>query len=209
VIDLGQPEDILWRNIGRITRKNIGTAQKEGVVVREGKEFADAAWELIRDTFRRSSIPFMSREAFKRCIVGLGDGGRLMMAEHHGVPQSYCLFGFSRCCAYAIYGGNVARQHQGAMKLLLWEAIRYFRGLGVKTFDFVGARINPQRGSKQEAINLMKKRFGATLIQGYIWKYPLRPWRAMVYSLGVRMLRGGDIVDQERHKLTGLGATVG
>ena len=43
---------------------------------------------------------------------------------------------------------------------------------------------------------------GAKLIQGYIWKYPLRPLRSLAYSYGVRLLRGGDIVDLERHKLT-------
>src|SRR5205085_169956 len=105
-------------------------------------------------------------------------------------------------CAYAIYAGNIQHQHQGAIKLLQWEAIRNFRNLGVRRFDFVGARINPQKGSKQEAINLMKKRFGATLSEGYIWKYSIRPWRALVYSTSIRLIRGGDIVDQERHKLT-------
>jgi hypothetical protein len=47
----------------------------------------------------------------------------------------------------------------------------------------------------------MKKHLGATLSQGYVWKYSLRPWRAWVYSKSVRVLRGGDIVDQEQHKL--------
>jgi hypothetical protein len=71
----------------------------------------------------------------------------------------------------------------------------------VQQFDFVGARLNPEKGSKQEALNLFKKRFGTTLIQGYMWKYPLRPLKSLVYSYAVRMLRGGDIVDRERHKL--------
>src|SRR5262249_31959954 len=112
-----------------------------------------------------------------------------------------CLFGFSQPCAYAIYAGNISRQHQGANKLLYWEAIRDFHALGVRKFDFLGARVKPSMGSKQEALNETKRRFGATLSEGYMWKYSLRPWRARVYSLGVRMLRGGDIVDQERHKL--------
>jgi hypothetical protein len=39
------------------------------------------------------------------------------------------------------------------------------------------------------------------LVEGYIWKYPIRPLKYAVYSLAVRFLRGGDIVDQEKHKL--------
>lgn len=209
VIDLRQPEDVLWRNVGRITRQNIGTAQKDGVSIREGMEFLEPAYDLIRETFRRSRIAFMHRDAFKRFALGLGEHGKLLTAEYQGVAQSYCLFGFSHPCAYAIYAGNVHHQHQGANKLLYWEAICLFRSLGVQKFDFLGARINPQNGSKQEAINLMKKRFGATLSEGYMWKYSLRSWRAWVYSIGVRLLRGGDIVDQEGHRLKDYRVKVG
>lgn len=201
VIDLGQPEELLWRNIGRIVRQNIRTAQQAGITIREGPELVDAAYALIKETFARSKIPFMSREAFMRFMRGLGEHGKLLTAEYQGHAESFCLFGFSRPCAYAIYAGNVIGQHQGASKLLQWEAIRLFRSAGVRRFDFVGARINPEKGSKQEAINLMKKRLGGTLIQGYMWKYPLHPWRALAYSYAVRIMRGGDIVDQERHKL--------
>jgi hypothetical protein len=209
VIDLRQPEDVLWRNIGRKTRQNIGTAQRSGIAVREGMKFLEVAYDLIRETFRRSKIPFMDRAAFERFVSGLGENAKLLRAEHQGVVQSYCLFAFSSPCAYAIYAGNVPHQHQGANKLLYWEAIRLFRGLGVRTFDFFGARINPHKGSKQEGINLLKILMGATLSQGYMWKYSLRPWRACVYSVGVRALRGGDIVDQESHKLKDFTAKVG
>lgn len=201
VIDLQQSEDVLWRNVSKTSRHNISAAQKDGVSIHEGMEFMDAAYELIRQTFRRSNVNFMSRKSFKKFALALGENGKLLMAEHQGLAHSYSLFAFSAPCAYWIYGGNICQQHQGAMKLLQWQAIRLFRNLGVRKFDFFGARINPQKGSKQERINLMKKHLGATLSEGYLWKYSLRPWRARVYSTGVRVLRGGDIVDQEAYKL--------
>jgi hypothetical protein len=200
-IDLQQPEDILWRNIAKGSRHNINTARKDGVSIRDGMELLNPAYDVIRETFRRSKMGLMSRESFRRCVLALGDNGKLLMAEHQSIPQSYSLFAFSMPCAYWIYGGNIRQQHPGAMKLLQWEAIRFFRSIGIRKLDFYGARINPPKGSKQEGINLMKKHLGATLSEGYIWKYSLRPWRAWVYSVGVRALRGGDIVDQEEHKL--------
>ena len=209
VIDLQQPEDVLWRNVSKTTRHNIGTARRDGVSIREGLEFLDPAYDLIRVTFRRSKIAFMDRDSFKRFALSLGENGKLLMAEYQGLAQSYSLFAFSRPCAYWIYGGNIDHQHQGAMKLLQWEAIRLFRNLGVRKFDFFGARINPEKGSKQEGINLMKKHLGATLSEGYMWKYSLRPWRAWLYSMGVRVLRGGDIVDQEGHKFKDYSPKVG
>lgn len=209
VIDLQQPAEMLWRNISKTTRLNINAAQKDRVSIREGMEFLDSAYDLIRETFSRSKMDFMNRDSFKRFALSLGENGKLLMAEHRGFPQSYCLFAFSTPCAYWIYGGNIQGLHPGAMKLLHWEAIRLFRDLGVQKYDFFGARINPPRGSKQERINQMKKRLGATLAQGFTWKYSLRPWRATVYSLGVRLLRHGDLVDQEEHKMKAYLATIG
>jgi hypothetical protein len=50
---------------------------------------------------------------------------------------------------------------------------------------------------------------GAKLSEGYLWKYSLRPWRASLYSIGVRVLRGGDIVDHEGPRLKGYHVKVG
>jgi hypothetical protein len=206
VIDLQQPEEILWRNVSKTSRQNITAAQKEGVLVREGMEFLDPAYDLIRETFHRSKMSFMSHNSFKRFALSLGENCKLLVAEHQGVAQSYSLFAYSAPSAYWIYGGNIQGQHPGAMKLLQWEAIRLFRTLGVRRYDLFGARIDPPRGSKQEGINKMKKHLGASLSRGYVWKYSLRPSRAWVYSKAVRVLRGGDIVDQEEHKMKDCGA---
>ena len=48
---------------------------------------------------------------------------------------------------------------------------------------------------------MFKQRFGGQPVQGYMWKYSLNPLKYAVYSLAVRLLRGGDIVDIEHHKL--------
>ena len=79
--------------------------------------------------------------------------------------------------------------------------MKSFKASGVRQYDFVGARIDPDKGSKQEAINSFKRRLGGRLRCGYMWKYDLRPLGSLAYSLGVRLLRGGDIVDHERYKL--------
>jgi hypothetical protein len=208
IIDLCQPEDVLWRNINRITRQNIKTALKSGVCIREdGIEHLDAAYRLIVETFQRSELHFMNCESLKRFVLGLGENGKIMVAEYQGILQSCVIYGFSNYCAYAIYGGNRADMVEGANKLLHWEAVRLFKNLGIQCYDFVGARIDPEKGSKEEAINSFKRRLGGKLRQGYMWKYSLRPVKSLAYSLAVRFLRGGDIVDLEHHKMKNLGST--
>lgn len=201
VIDLSESEEVLWGNIQRIQRQNINKAKKKGVSISIGTERLDEAYRLIRDTFKRSKLPFMSFESLKRYVHGLGEHGKLMIADYQGHIQSCVVYAFSDYCAYAVYGGNLARQFPGANKLLHWEAVRLFQKLGVKRYDFYGARINPEKGSKQEAINSFKRRLGGKLIKGYIWKYPLSPLRSAAYTYAVRFLRGGDIIDAERHKM--------
>jgi hypothetical protein len=207
VIDLCQHEDTLWRNIHRITRQNIKTAMKSGVCIREdGIEHLDAAYRLIVETFKRSNLPFMNYDSLKRFVLGLGENGKMIIAENQGVLESCVIYGFSNFCAYAIYGGNKGDMVEGANKLLHWEAVRLFKSLGIQRYDFVGARIDPEKGSKEEAINSFKRRLGGKLRLGYMWKYPLRPVKSLAYSLAVRFLRGGDIVDRERHKMKNFSA---
>jgi hypothetical protein len=201
VIDLAQPEDVLWKNVSCKNRQNINSARKSGVIIRSGRDCLDASYALVRDTFKRSKLPFMNYESFKRYVGGLDEYGKVMVADHQGTVQSSTVYAFSNHCAYAVYGGNLAETRQGTMKLLQWEAIRLFQKLGVKLFDLVGARIDPEPGSKQEAINSFKRRFGATLRQGYMWKYSLHPLKYRLYGLAAHFRSGGDIVDAERHKL--------
>lgn len=202
VIDLGKPEETLWMNIDRITRQNIKSASKSGVRVRDAaEEELDQAYALIRETFKRSDLPFMGVSSFRSFLSGLGEYGKVLVAEHEAMPQSYVVFGYSNYCAYAIYAGNLATQQAGANKLLYWEAIRLFRNLGVRSYDFYGTRINPEKGTKQEALGLFKKRFGAQLKQGYMWKFRFHSLRSLLYQIAVRVRSRGDIVDLEKHKM--------
>jgi len=201
IIDLQPPEEVLWHNIERITRQNIKTAVKKGVEIRTGQEHLKSAYDLIRFTFKRSRLPFMDIDRFESFVKGLGENCIIMKAEHENSAQSYVVFAFSDFCAYAIYAGNVVNQISGANKLLYWEAIKMFKKLGVRKYDFVGTRINPEEGSKQAALATFKRHFGAELIQGFIWKYPLNKLRYSLYCLAARLRSGGDIVDTEKHKM--------
>lgn len=201
IIDLTQPEEVLWNNMHSKHRNVVRNAAKKGVQIRRGLEFADRAFDLVVTTFKRSALPFMDKNTFRRVIDGLGENVEVFVAEHEGKLQACAVVPFSQHSAYYVYGGTIAEPLTGAANLLQWEAIRHFRQLGVRRYDFCGARIKPEPRSKAAGLIMFKERFGAELHQGYMWKIALRPLKAAFYSLGVRWLRGGDIVDHERHKL--------
>jgi hypothetical protein len=202
IIDLHQSEDKLWSGLNTSHRRNIRRALDSGVAVKNGLDQLKIVYQLVRETFKRSSIPFMGYESFSRMVESLGEYIRIFVAEHNGEVQGCTVVPFSQHRAYYVYGGSCPQPVPGANNLLHWHAIQEFKGLGVKHYDFVGTRINPEKGSKQEGIMTFKKRFGAELIQGFMWKYSLNRLPYSVYSMAIRLRRGGDIVDIEKHKFS-------
>jgi hypothetical protein len=201
IIDLQQGEDTLWDNLHSKHRNVIRNALRQGVSIKYGMQYLDTAHALIRDTLKRSRMLFMDIGQFRRLLNGIANNVTISVAEHQGQIQGCAVTPFSNHSAYYLYGGSIPNPLTGAMNLLQWNAIKKFRSLGVKYYDFVGVRINPQKGSKQEGLKMFKERFGGRLVQGYMWKYPIRPFKYSVYSVAVRLAKGGDIVDAERHRL--------
>jgi lipid II:glycine glycyltransferase (peptidoglycan interpeptide bridge formation enzyme) len=180
--DLDQPEDALMKEIHSTFRYNIRRAIRERVEVRVGLEYLDTAYSVVADTLKRSGQPFKSYQEFKNSIRALGQQVRILVA-------------------YTWYCGSRPEPVLGSMHLLHWQAICRFREMGVKRFNFQGVRIDPEKGSKQEGILNFKSRFGGRLVRGYVWKYAFRPLKSAAYTAAIRLLRGADVVDVERHKL--------
>ena len=201
IIDLTQPEETLWNNLSSSHRRKLRLATKSGVKIKTGVEHLKTVYTLVHKTFKRSGLNFMAYDTFERQMMGLSDGVKVFVAEHRGTVQGGMVTPFSECSAYYVYGGSIENPIPGAMNLLHWNAIQIFRNLAVKQYDFVGVRIQPSKGSKQEGLMTFKQRFGGRLIQGYMWKYTFAPWKSVLYRLAMKSLRGGDIVDQECHKL--------
>ena len=201
--DLEQSEEVLLAGIRKTFRQNIRKAASAGIQIKCGMEYLETAYHLVAETLQRSEVKFKSFADFKNKIEAFGDFVKIFVAEHEGVIQGCMVAPFSRHTAYNCYAGSRPKPALGSMHLLHWEAMRKFKEWGVKQFDFQGVRISPQKGSKQEGIMHYKQGFGGQLMQGYLWKFPLRPLKSIAYSVGVRLLMGGDIVDQERKTVVG------
>jgi hypothetical protein len=201
IIDLNQPEAVIWGNIHSKHKNVIRNAMKKNVQILDGLGYADLAYGLVKDTFKRSAISFMAPQDFTRMISGFGEYVKVFVAVYQGNVQGCAVIPFSHHSAYYVYGGSIPETVTGAMNLLQWEAIRFFHNIGVKRYDFCGVRINPERSSKQYGLKMFKERFGPQLHQGYMWKYPIKRLKSSIYSSAVKLLRGGDIVDAERHRL--------
>lgn len=197
IIDLTQSEEALWSNLHQKHRNVIRNAMKKGVEVREGQDQADIAFRLVTETLKRSRMKFMARRPYEKFVNSLKDNIKIFVAYADGVAQGCAIMPYSAASAYYLYGGSSEKPLSGANNFLQWEAMKTFKQLGVRQYDFVGVRINPAEDSKQESLMVYKQRFGGRLLQGYMWKYQLQPLTSAAYSTAVRGLKGGDIVDVE------------
>jgi len=201
IIDLNQPEEVLWKNVHQKHRNVIRNAEKRGVKITEGLQNIGRAYQLIRDTFKRSRMKLMSETAFHKMIKGLGENVKIMVAEYEEKIQACAVIPFSLFRAYYLYGGTSLRPLTGSMNYLQWRSILDLKSMGVRSYDFCGARIEPAEDSKAARLIMYKERFGGKLYGGYIWKYSINPIKSALYNIGVKLLRKGDIVDAEQHKI--------
>ena len=201
IVDLTRGEEALWQGVHSKHRNVIRNAMKNGVSIKTGVEHLDTAYQLTLGSFVRSARPAverrrvearMNREDFRRLVRDLGDHVRVMVAEHEGVAHSAAVMPYSEHSAYYMHGGSIAKPLTGASNLLQWEAMRHFASLGVRRYDFFGARVSPEPGSKAEGILKFKERFGGEFHTGFMWKLPFHRLSYVLYELAAWMRSGGE-----------------
>jgi lipid II:glycine glycyltransferase (peptidoglycan interpeptide bridge formation enzyme) len=206
IVNLELPVERLWTNLHGKHRNVIKKAQDAGVEISEGPQNLQICYELIQSTMRRNQKLSVSLEELERFKDNLAGHASFYVARKDGIPQGAAFIVWNAGhTAYYLHGGTSDSPFGGAMNLLHWRAMTDMQGRGVKEYDFVGARVSPPSGSKLETIQRFKERFGATMRQGYLWKYPLKPMRYAAFRQLARAnswMHGatykGDIIDEER-----------
>ena len=203
MVDLSLDEDALFANLHTKHRNVIKKAEKDGVRVSCGVENRGVCEALIQSTLERQHIGLLSQGM----LEGLSRVKHIdyWVASFEGELQGAAILLWSENrSAYYMFGGSAVKPHAGAMNLLHWSAMKLMKERGVKYYDFVGARINPDEGSKYEGIQRFKSRFGGELKKGYLWKMPLNKFKYKLFCWLVAAKQGrkycGDVIDQERKR---------
>ncbi len=156
--------------------------------------------DILTITMNRSNLPFDKIENFENKLLSIRDIAKIFGVFENNILIACGVFPYSKFAAYYEYGGSLNNNYVGAMNLLHWNAMLYFKKLGVQYYDFVGARINPPKSSKYYSIQKFKQGFSTTLDAGYIWKIRIT-WKYYIYKLNM-LIRSpkGDIIDQEKNR---------
>src|SRR5258706_3699195 len=142
-IDLKPSEEDLMKSFSSKTRYNIRLAIKSGVTVKEDnsdKAF-DKYLELTRETVNRQGF-YAHTEKYHKLMFAIlknTEIAHLMTATYKKeIITTWILFTW-RDFLYYPYGAST-EQHKNVManNLMMWEAIKFGKKLGLKTFDLWG-----------------------------------------------------------------------
>jgi len=142
-IDLTQSEEELMKSFSGKTRYNIRVAQRNGVTVKEdnsNKAF-DKYLELTRETVRRQGF-YAHTEKYHRLmwkILKKAGIAHLLVTSYKGeIITTWILFIWKDFLYYP-YGASTEKyKNVMANNLIMWEAIRFGKKLGLTTFDLWG-----------------------------------------------------------------------
>lgn len=205
LLDLTQSKELLLSSMHQKHRNVIRNISKKDFLIVEND--LQSAYQLFKDTMSRSRMSYPSLEALNKDIL-LNDGSIYCATLwYDDLPQAAVWIKVDNICAYYIYGGTISNPITGAMNYLHWHAIQLMKDKGLLKYNFVGARINPDKNSKIYGIQRFKKRFGSELITGYMWKVIFRrvKYFSYIYLLKIYSIFYGkkfikDIIDQELSK---------
>lgn len=142
-IDLTKSEDELLKTFHPKTRYNIRLAERQGVTVSEDNsdEAFEKYLELTKETSKRQGFYAHTEKYHRLMWKYLKPPGitHLLVAKYKGeIITTWILFVF-RDFLYYPYGASTDKyKNVMANNLMMWEAIRLGRSLGLKTFDLWG-----------------------------------------------------------------------
>lgn len=184
-IDLTKSEDELLKSFHSKTRYNINYAKKQGVEVVEDN--SDRAFEkylkLMRETIERQGF-FAHTENYHRLMWHYlhkslilnhkSPIARLLIAKYKKKIITAWIVFVWRDFLYYPYGASTdTHKNIQSNSLMMWEAIRYGKNLGLKTFDLWGRE-------EGKGFTRFKEGFGPTVVEfSGSWDLPLSP----LYSL--------------------------
>lgn len=183
ILDLTKSEETLLKNMQSKTRYNIHLAQKKGVIVKEDnseKAFKEY-FRLTDETTKRQGFfahtpkyHQIMRDTFKNYSFNVNDfTPHLLLASYQDkVLVAWLLFTLNDTLYYPYGASSSEHREVMASNLMMWEAIKFGKKLGLKKFDMWGAANvkDPKPDNKYYGFHKFKSGYGPKHIE-YVGSY--------------------------------------
>ncbi len=181
LVDLTQSEDFLWGNLNRAARKGINKCTRQGVEVRQIRDYKD-----FQDAFFRP---------YRAAQVGSNQSPSIFEAMfEEDVDQRYAYFvaedAYGETLAtLGVHGfGGVSKEIASslaprareesipAQDVLHWQVLKWAKEHGSNTFDLAGVAPDPS-DPKEEGIRHFKEKWGGRYVEFHRFEKALAPAR--------------------------------
>ena len=168
-------------------RTKVRKAIKLGVTVKTTDNIKEV-YENIKSTFlQQNSLLFPSLEYLQKLQKNLGEQIKFFIVKNEkNEIQGSSIILSDNNRAYYLYGGSIRRPTNGSINLMHYKAMEYFKEKNVLHYDFVGARFCVEEGSKFEALQKFKSRFGTSIRKGYAFRVIINPIKYKLFNLTVQ-----------------------
>lgn len=205
IIDLSKSEDELLAQMSQKTRYNIKIANRYGVTITHSTNDQDfeTYLKLLFDTTKRQGFYLHSQNYHRRQWSILKSTGiaEIFLASFQGqVLAAFMIFKLKDRLFYP-YGASLDLHREVmAPNLLMWEAIKYGRSLGLKSFDMWGS-LGPDANASQPGFGFhrFKQGYGGDLVQ-FVGTYDL--------VINPQLYKLYNLIDKYRWKLLRLKASI-
>jgi hypothetical protein len=171
-------------------RVEIRKAEKEGLTYQSGYRLLDVFYNMYSQLMRREEKHIEPKILFESLLNG-DDPGINVICASASLNEQYegvVFIPFTKYLAYYFYGASASdAKLVGSNKYLQAEAIKELMHKGVKKYSLGGCRIDQEEiSSKIKGIQDYKRRFGAEIVNGYLWKAEIK-FKARIYNLIFRL----------------------
>ncbi len=189
-LNLELSEDELMAAMKQKTRYNIRLAGRKGITIRHG---TDADFEIIGKMYAQTAErdgfairPF----AYYRDIWHQFYNEKIahpIIAEYEGKPiAAVILVKFGDTTLYMYGASTNEERNRMPTYLLQWEAIRWAKAQGCKTYDFWGAPDTFDDSDRMWGVWRFKAGFNGEVVRHIgAWDYPVRPFLYWIYTVAL------------------------
>lgn len=199
LVSLEGEEDSLLARMHPKTRYNIRLAGRKGVTVRPWED-VEAFAAMLAETARRNRFGAHAPAYYRRAYDLFHPHGacELLVAEYRGEPLAALMVFAHGPRAWYFYGASTERERQRMPTYLLqWEAMRWARARGCRTYDLWGVpdadreRLEAEFTRRRDGlwgVYRFKRGFGGDLVRWTgAWDRPYHPAAYRLYRLYLRL----------------------
>lgn len=183
ILDLTKSEEELLKNMHPKARYNIKVAQKHNVIVEEDNsdEAFEAYLKLTKETTTRQGFFAHTEKYHKQQWATLSHkieknqlSSHLFVAKYNGkILTAWILFVFKDTLYYPYGASSSENREVMSSNLVMWEAIKFGKKLGLKKFDMWGALgENPDKKDSWYGFHSFKERYGPEHVE-FVGSYDL------------------------------------